>query len=233
MLDNPTPPANSATPPQNDYQSIRERLNSWHITLTNALNPAILPLLQGVGYDVADINNHIKDVDTARKLNEDQAREYGEFSGALTDYETAQAAAHKNYVRHVGLARLKFRQDKNALIALDLVGERERSQGNYVLQALNFYNNGQKPAYQPGLAAKGMTATVLQAGATAYLNLQKLLAGIKKEKGEAQGATNLRDKVMAPLEDWMMEFKGSARIALEGQGQLLEQLGIKEGSEVF
>ncbi len=228
-----TPTPDNASQPESDYLSIRDRLNGYKVALTNARNAAILPYLQNVGYVAADITARLADVERARQTNEDQVREYGEYSAAQAAYDAACATAHRDYIKHIGLARLKFRRDKGALIALDVVGERAEAQGEYVLEALNFYNNGQKPAYQPGLASKGMTAVVLQAGSTAYLNLQTLLANIKKEGGEAQGATQTRNRTLALLEDWMVEFTGSARIALEGQGQLMEQMGMTENSVNF
>lgn len=226
----PTPPA----PQNDDYASVKERLNRWKIMLTNALaNPQIIAALVDVGYKPEDLDEHLTEVEEVRLLNEAKAVEYGQYRGAHEDYNAAQAAAHKNYTKHLKLARIKFRQDVNALVALDLVGRRGRSQGDYILQALNFYNNGLKAPYQAGLATKGLTAAKLQAGATAYAHLQALLAATKKEGGEAQGATAARNRRLDPLEDWMEEFEGSARVALEGEGQLMEQMGMVEDSETF
>ena len=48
----------------------------------------------------------------------------------------------------------------------------------------------------------------------------------KTQIGEAQQATLDRDTIIEALDDWMSDFQGVARIALEANPQLLESLGI-------
>ena len=51
-----------------------------------------------------------------------------------------------------------------------------------------------------------------------------------REKGEAQHTTQQRDKAFDALQDWMGDFVGISRIALESKPQYLEMLGIVEPS---
>ena len=53
-----------------------------------------------------------------------------------------------------------------------------------------------------------------------------LNASQEKEKSEAQKATKARDKALDNLDEWYVEFRELARIALEDDAQQLEALGL-------
>ena len=48
----------------------------------------------------------------------------------------------------------------------------------------------------------------------------------KKEIGEAQEATEVRDKTLDKLAQWISDFRAVAKVALEENPQQLEKLGI-------
>ena len=48
----------------------------------------------------------------------------------------------------------------------------------------------------------------------------------EKEKSEAQKATKARDAALDALEEWYVEFRELAQIALEDDAQRLEALGM-------
>jgi len=48
----------------------------------------------------------------------------------------------------------------------------------------------------------------------------------EKEKGEAQAATQARDKALDELQDWLSDYLAIAKVALEEDPQLLEGLGV-------
>tara|TARA_R110002050_G_scaffold89774_1_gene188980 strand:- start:37267 stop:37446 length:180 start_codon:yes stop_codon:yes gene_type:complete len=49
----------------------------------------------------------------------------------------------------------------------------------------------------------------------------------KKESGEAQQATDDRERAMDEIDEWMSLYYTIAKIALANKPQLLEKLGVK------
>jgi hypothetical protein len=54
----------------------------------------------------------------------------------------------------------------------------------------------------------------------------------KKETGEAQEATEMRDKALDNLAKWISNFRAVAKVALEDNPQQLEKLGILARTKV-
>lgn len=76
------------------------------------------------------------------------------------------------------------------------------------------------------MGAFGIDEAKLTAGQAAVKEVETRLAAQLKEKGEAQAATEARDKALEDLLDWMSDFVAIAKIALEDEPQQLEALGI-------
>ena len=77
-----------------------------------------------------------------------------------------------------------------------------------------------------GLKEFGVTEQKLKAGLAEVKALEAANLAQEKEKGEAQAATQKRDAAMDELQDWLSDYLGIAKIALEENPQLLEGLGI-------
>ncbi|MFZ4797624.1 MAG: hypothetical protein ACOYMA_09020 [Bacteroidia bacterium] len=75
---------------------------------------------------------------------------------------------------------------------------------------------------------RGITDVQLTAGKTGYTNLKAMIPVKTKETGEAQQATSLRDAAWDIFDEWFMEFKKYATLALSSTPQLKEKLGWKE-----
>ncbi|RYD53089.1 MAG: hypothetical protein EOP52_02805 [Sphingobacteriales bacterium] len=209
------------------YLTVSEFLYKTHIALTNGQLPDIGPLLEKRGITRADMAAKLMEVETLRRLHEQQRQEYGEQYNATKAYHTAWKAAHDPYMDAVRLGRLAFKNDLQALAALALRGDRAQSQGNYIAQGLTFYNNAlANSSYQAALAQKGVTVADLQAGQAAFMDLNLLSATQRKEMGDAQNATQARDATYDALAEWMADFYETAKVALRVQPQLLEKLGI-------
>jgi DNA primase large subunit len=129
----------------------------------------------------------------------------------------------------VKVARIAFESDTNATTALMLTGTRSKVISAWLKQADTFYRNlTANLEFVKKMAYYGYTVDKLK-------DEQKLLQDViaadakhKKERGEAQESTKVRDKALEDLEAWMSKFYQIARIACAGQNQWLEKLGIKE-----
>lgn len=104
---------------------------------------------------------------------------------------------------------------------------KERKIEAWIKQTLEFYNLILNESSFLALIARfGITADTLTADKNDLELLKALRNEAFSEKGQAQEATRVRDLKMDELEDYCYELKTIAMIALEGQPQLLEMLGI-------
>lgn len=97
----------------------------------------------------------------------------------------------------------------------------------YLREAHHFYDTivGDDTLTQP-LAARGVTAEVLSQAQADLQQLEALEQTQEAEKSEAQQATRTRNEARRAFADWLAEYQKFARVALNDQPDLLEQLGI-------
>ncbi len=221
-------PAKGASAPQR-YVSLTDFLSTHKKSLTNALLPDVLPLLKKRGYTEAIINSKLADLEALKEFDQAQKKEYGEQYEATEKYHLLEDSLHQDYIDHIKLARMVFKNNPAAKTALGLKGKRKQSAGGYCLQALDFYDGALADTdYQTALATKGTMVEELTAGKTGFDALTPLAAKQLKETGEAQAATKTRDAKWDELDEWMGEFKDTAIIALRKHPQLREKLGYVE-----
>lgn len=230
MDTNSTTPATTSTKAKPRYITLDQFISQSRTTLTNAALPDIAPLLQKRSYPAPLLQSKLAELDTLVSLNEAQKKEYGEQYAATEAYRQAMADLREDYMEHLTLARLIFKDDTAAKTALELKGARKKSDSGLTAQALLFYNGAlASPAYQTALDAKGIDTTELQAGKVGFDNLSLLAAAQTKETGEAQKATADRDAAYDAFGEWMDEFLVTAEIALRKTPQLMEKLGLVQG----
>jgi hypothetical protein len=224
--ENPTPAPQGGG---NNYVDLDAYTTSCEVALTNAADAEIEPLLTARGYPATTIAAKLTELANVKKLIADQRKEYGEQYEATKAYDDAVRLIHPNYIDHIDLARVAFKNDTAAKTALGLKGERKLSESGYRAQALLFYNGVlNNTAYKAAMAIKGVTEAELVTAQKAYDALGKKIADKYKETGEAQAATKARDKAIDDFADWFSDFKEVAKIALRPKPQLREKLGWKE-----
>ncbi|MEQ8303893.1 MAG: hypothetical protein RIB47_10915 [Cyclobacteriaceae bacterium] len=215
-----------------DNESIDGKLLFARNAITNGRDvEAISTVITSYGYDLATMNEGMALLDTTAGLQAKQKQEYGEQYAATDAFQVARAAMNKTYMRQVKLARIGLKGDKANYEALQLSGGRKQAFPGWLQQAKAFYTNVMlSPVALAALAKFNTSQEELTAASLELTALEQKYNEQLKEKGEAQAATEARDKALDDLEEWMSDYIAVARIALEDEPQLLEMLGIVKGS---
>ncbi len=196
--------------------------------ITNALGyEEIKNLLANFGYTEERLQEGQQLYERASELQAKQQEEYGEQFAATDALNAAKATANREYMNHVKIARIAFRDDRGAAESLQLTGDRRQSLSGWLKQARVFYANGLgNSEVLTALGRYGITTEKLTAAQGQVAGVEQALNNQLKEKGEAQVATQQRDEAFDALQEWMGDFIAIARIALESQPQYLEVLGV-------
>lgn len=228
---NSTTGSTPATPtPKTDYVPVDKYIADAKIALANAALPDIAPLLARRSYPATTITAKQAKLTALEGLVLAQVKEYGEQYEATKNYNDAIAALYPDYIEHIELARMKFKNDTAAKTTLGLKGKRKESQSGITAQGLQFYKGILDNAdYTAAMDSKGVDAAELQAAKAGFENLTNLAIAQAKETGEAQEATAERDEVYDDFKEWMDEFLATAQIALRKTPQLMEKLGMVQG----
>ena len=191
----------------------------------------IRSLMAGFGYTDKRMANSKVLHDEAETLYQAQVKEYGEKDEASLELQVAQAKANAPYMKYVGIARVAMSDNVAGWQSLKLGGRRKATYSGWVSDARLFYINlmGSKSLLDI-MAGFGITSEKLKEGLALVEVVEQKLAKYREELGQAQNATQERDKKVDALQAWYSDFKEIARIALEDKPQYLEMLGIVEPS---
>lgn len=208
--------------------NIDQFLTYASVAITNAdQTPEIAAALADFGYDDARMQAGADLLAQARQLHLAQQREYGEQYAATAALTEAHAAADALFTTHRKLAKLALKHNPQAQTELALAGRKKLSLSGWLGQAGQFYSNAlASPVAQAALARYNITPEKLQQGQTLVQAVATHNHAQEREKSEAQQATQQRDAALDALDEWLMEFKTVAEIALAGQPQRLEALGF-------
>lgn len=200
--------------------------------LTNArdLDP-VQSVLADYGYDPDQLNDGLALLDTAEASAQQQKMEYAEQYSATAAVNEAAATLRATFSRHRRLARIAHDQGSEGYRKLGLDGEIPRALPALLAKARTFYTvltadtavRGPLERFRVDQQAAEIGLAEVQA-TDAALVLQR------KERGEAQVATKLRDDAVALLSGYMRDFVAVARIALGDYPQRMEKLGLMERS---
>ncbi len=179
------------------------------------------------GYTVEKLNVGKQVLTEAETQYSNYIKEYGEQTEAQKTYDQIKHEANHTYMTELKIARIAFSENTQAITTLELNGRRKKAIAKWLQQALNFYrailNNAD---WLATMTNYGQTQEKLSAELTKVESVSTLLETLKREIGEAQNATELRDQKFHELINWLGDYEEIAAIALEDQPQLLEKLGI-------
>ena len=179
------------------------------------------------GYDGAKLDEGLALYSKTNELNQNQKKEYGEQYQATDALNVVRADLKAQYMRHLKIARIAMKNNRGAEESMQMGGRRKESLSGFLTQAAAFYTNAlNDAAVQEALARFNVTKAALKDGKAKVEEVQASYNAQLKEMGEAQQATKDRDAALDELNEWMADFIAIVRIALEGQPQYLEVLGI-------
>lgn len=224
-IETPAPPRKH---PRRPRLSIDARLAAAQIAIDNALSDAALQTaLARYGYNAARIKQGKELYTAVLELNHGQKVQRGEQFAATSARRDVLKQADATYTRLFKVARIAFRHDRNAAMALGLDGARKQTLSGWIGQARQFYTNAlASPSLLAKLGTFGITSEILEDGQAEVTAVEMANAHQKQERGAAQASTEARDAALRALEAWHTDFIAIAKIALEDQPQLLEKMGI-------
>ena len=180
-----------------------------------------------VGYSERKLNEGATLSNEAATLYEVQLKEYGDVDDAQDKLKLSRKAVNKMYKVTLRIARIAFRNNVQAETTLELNGKRARTFSGWLKQSLNFYhailaNND----WVTAMAGYGQTEDVLNNALMDIKAVSIAAENVKKEMGDAQNATEMRDMKFEELINWLTDYDVLAKIALADSPQLLEKIGI-------
>lgn len=208
--------------------TIEQILYESGLRINNSLGDSkVLNAVSLMGYPEVKLNEGAGLLVEATTLVETQGKEYGELDEAQADFDTERKAANRTYMDMVRICRVAFKNDVKAMSTLELNGRRARTISGWLKQTLGFYRAILASSeWKAALAVYGQTEEKITTQVATIEGVATASETVKKEKGDAQNATQERDEKIEELVDWVGDYEVIARIALADKPQLLEKLGI-------
>lgn len=204
------------------------------VMIENALSDTgVKTALASFGYSEEKLKAGKKLYEEAVALQNTQKKEYGDQVAATAELNDIWDTAHQQYIRTLRIARVAFNENIKADKATMLFGRRKQSLSGWLEQARAFYTNLlSDTAFLTALAEYGYTNEKLQQESALIDQVIAKHLQQKKEIGEAQEATETRDKALDKLAQWISDLRAVAKVALEDNPQQLEKMGILARTKV-
>ena len=202
-------------------------LDQYGITLQNVEEQPIIAIsLAEMGYDAPAIaTGKILYHDALQVFNRNKVED-DETKAAYQQFDQTRQALTDLYRLHRKKAKIVFKNDPLILSKLAIDKGIPKSYVNWVQAVQKFYFElTADETLQSRMARLKVPAEEVLQGAEYILQLKDDRANYRREVGESEEVTKLKDAAMAEIDSWMSEFYAVARIALEDQPQLLEALG--------
>ena len=208
-------------------KTFAELLEQRRVLIFNSSKPEIATLLQSYGIDSTHLENGVNLYNSVITATENQRREQQEQGLAYDNFYVSKNDFATRYKKTFKIAKMASRTDANLQDRLKVNAPVERAIESWILQAIDFYNRlNNEPDFITVLNKYGITSETISQEKQIADNLRLLRNEAMSEKGQAQEATRVRDVELEKLDDYCYELKTIAKIALENQPQLLEELGI-------
>lgn len=214
--------------PSKPTKAISRQLLSAQVAISNSLSDnKILKLLAEYGYTAARIREGQKLYEVARQaVNAKTSRSGGQqdtTAGFIKAFKAAKAA----YQSLAKTARAIWLHDKPRLAALGLTGRMPATTAGFITAAYKLFDNAGTDADSANsLADYGYTKAKLAAERKKIEACEKADQAQEAAKGEAQDAARAQDRALKELNEWTARFIKIARVALAGNREYLEKIGV-------
>ena len=211
---------------KNTYVSLNEWLVKMRIAFGNAKLPAILSVLQMVGYTEEMLDKLLDELAALEGLCDVQKMETSEQIAETQRFNDKRSDVNETFLMHRNLCRVLFRKNVQAQIALSLNAPTKVAYANWLRLVEGFYS--QLPlsdSLKTEVAKVGISEAVISAAVANVAEMKMLKDSQKKETSEAQASTEKRDQAFDALYEKYTELIGYAKALLKGD-QALEALGI-------
>ncbi len=185
------------------------------------------------GYTEEKLNQGKELYEKAETFHNARKKEYGEQIAATAELDTVWDQVEKQYMKTLKIARVALKDNVKAYESTMLFGDRKRSLSGWLEQTRAFYSNIMADShFLTALSVYGYTQEKLEQEAAQIDQVIAKHLVQKKEIGEAQEATEVRDKALDNLAKWISDFRAVAKVVLEDNPQQLEKLGILARTKV-
>lgn len=221
---NPTDGATSA--PKRHYDTMEDSIVKMKLTFGNASLPEIFAVMVVVDYTaekIADLNAELAQLET---LYQAQIKEHADQSEEQQKFNNKREEINTVFNTHRALSRILFKDDINAWVALQLDSENPKAYGNWLVLLTNFYSQYSGNAALLMKAQRvGITAETVAAQKQGLADIEGLKESLRKETGEAQSATDARDRAFDALYPKYTEYIKYAKVLMPNN-QMLEAIGV-------
>lgn len=208
--------------PTKPHTTTAQQLNAAQLAITNSLaDPAIKAAVAQFGYTTAKLNAGKKLYDDALAAVNAQKSGKGDQKTATAALKVAYAEARDAYQAAAKVARAAL--DKAGLETLGLTGKEPRSTAGFIQAGYALFDNA---AASGLLADYGYDAERLAAERAKIAAYDAANQAQELAKGAKQQATQDQDAALAKMTDWVAQYHKIAKVALRGNKQLLEKIGI-------
>lgn len=186
----------------------------------------VIEALKTVGYTPEKIDEIAKGVLEVEQLNINQQKEHGDEVAEKNKLSSKQDQIQQTYTKHLKLSRIMFRGNLEAFVKLNLNGRQKKAYASWIKDVKSFYIQlTSNPDFLAIAISHGIPQAEIDSMILAIGELEKLQESVKKEKAEAQMATEERDLKFDEVLDKYLEMLDYAKVLL-GNNQALESLGI-------
>ncbi len=208
-------------------KTLADRLHSYRVLIRNSRDEEIATLLKEIGVDAPYLDRGDALYSETMDLVGQQKTEYQEQSHAFDKFNEERHEVTNKHDRTMKLVKVMSRNDEDLQDRIHLSNGKSVAIEKWFENAIDFYRSVLNEAEFLGkLAQFKATSERLESEREAVRSLKLLHDDAMKEKGEAQEATRVRNANLDSLEDYCIELRTLAELALEEQPQLMEKLGI-------